>query len=117
MVYTCKHCGNTTMRAYSTSDGLEQGLCALCVAEYEKELKVNTDSEVVKDLETKFDKKIQGILKRLVAINDRMIEHEVKMGNLEKRIEALEEQSKQLQNSIDELSTERVKQVKGVNKK
>lgn len=112
MVYTCQKCGKPTMRAYSTSDGFEKCLCSFCVAEYEKELKNQNDSDAVKNAEDRINKKIQNVIKNIASIRDRLQEHENKNGNLEKRIETLEKTVAQLQNEIDALSTERVKQIK-----
>ena len=111
MVYTCTKCGKPTMRAYTTSDGYETGLCSVCLAEYEKELKNKEHIEVVENAEQRINKKIKDVIKTISFIKDRMQEHENKNGNLEKRIEKLEQEIQDVRNSLDALSEERVKQI------
>lgn len=105
MVYNCEMCGKPTMVAYKSSDGLFKCLCSMCSVKYQKEMDNSRDSEIMKEFEDRINKKLQSFNKSINAIRDRLQEHEVKMGNLEKRIELLEK-------SNSALTAENVKKVK-----
>ena len=112
MVYKCEKCAHTTMRAYSSSDGTYKCLCSACHAAYEKEFGNKNDSEAIQGAEARINKRIKAVVESIASMKNRLIEHEQKNGNLEKRIEVLEKEVKELRNIAEANTAENVKKIK-----
>lgn len=91
MVYTCEKCGKVSKVAYKSSDGKYKTLCSLCVAEYEHELEKKKELENEPNLEAKMEKNFKNVSKILNYIKKRCGEIETKNGDLQKRIEYIEQ--------------------------
>jgi septal ring factor EnvC (AmiA/AmiB activator) len=100
------------MRAYSSSDGTYNGLCSACHVAYEKEFGNKKDSEAIQGAEARINKRIKAVIESLASIKNRLQEHENKNGDLEKRIEILEEEIKKMRNEVDAMTAENVKKIK-----
>ena len=91
MVYTCKQCKAVVLRVYSSSDGELKDVCANCKAKYEHNQKIEEKIAQEPNEISKINKRIDKMAQLMKAYDKRFLEHEHKTGNLEKRIEILED--------------------------
>lgn len=91
MVLSCKQCGAAVLRLYSTDDGVLKDVCANCKAKYEHNKKIEEKKAQEPSEFVAINKRIDKMAQLMKTYDKRFFENETKSGNLEKRIEKIEE--------------------------